>query len=217
MRTGDNIRLRTDGRYEARYIKGRDSQGHAVYGSCYGKTQEEAAWKREAAVRKLAVVREMNLLILGAGSHGQEVRELAESLRVFRKIAFLDDDDKSEAIGPCREFRRYVEEYPIAIPAVGNRALRLRWMGELSIAGFILPVLIHPSATVSPSAEIGNGTVVCARAVVGPGAKVGRGCIISGGAAIDRGAEVSNGTHIICGQAVTAGMKIDQEGVLLYG
>lgn len=216
MRTGDNIRLRTDGRYEARYIKGRDPRGRAVYGYCYGKTAEEAAKKREASMRKQVSFREMNLLILGAGSHGQEVRELAESLRIFRKIAFLDDSSP-RAIGPCQGLRRYVEEYPIAIPAVGNRELRLRWMRELAVEGFVLPVLIHPSATVSPSAELGYGTVVCARAVVGPGAKVGRGCIISGGAAIDRGAEIPDGTHIICGQAVTAGMKIDQEGVLLYG
>lgn len=42
MRTGDNIRLRADGRYEARYIKERTESGRAVYGSCYGKTYEEA-------------------------------------------------------------------------------------------------------------------------------------------------------------------------------
>ena len=67
MRTGNNIRLRTDGRFEARYIKGRDLQGHAIYGYCYGKTSEEAARKRERAMRELTSVREMNLLILGGG------------------------------------------------------------------------------------------------------------------------------------------------------
>lgn len=210
MRTGNNIRLRTDGRFEARYIKGRDLQGRAVYGYCYGKTSEEAARKRERAMRELTSVREMNLLILGAGSHGQEVRELAESLRVFRKIAFLDDENP-EAIGPCGRLERYVGEYPVAIAAVGDQALRMRWMGDLAREGYVLPVLIHPSA------EVGYGTVICARAVIGPGAKIGRGCIISGGAAVDRDAEIPEGTHILCGQAVAAGRKFDREGVLLYG
>lgn len=207
MRTGDNIRLRTDGRYEARYIKGRDLQGRAVYGYCYGKTQEEAAWKREAAVRKLVSVREMNLLILGAGSHGQEVRELAENLRVFRRIAFLDDNSP-KAVGPCRNLRRYVEEYPIAIPAVGDRALRTRWLGELSVAGFVLPVLIHPSAAVSTSAEIGAGTVICARATVGPGVRMGTGCIIASGATIGRYTTLPDGSHVDCGQVVSAGTEV---------
>ena len=216
MRIGNNIRQRTDGRFEARYIKGRDFNGRVLYGYCYGKTWEEAARKREEALQHTVSVREMNLLILGAGSHGREVRELAESLRIFRKIAFLDDEN-SEAIGPCQNLGRYVSIYPVAIPAVGNRTLRMRWIGELTRAGFILPILIHPSATVSISAEIGYGTVICARAAVGAGADIGSGCIISSGATIDRNVVIPNGTHVECGQAVAAGTRIDREGVLLYG
>ena len=75
MRTGDNIRQRADGRFEARYPKGRDEKGRIVYGCCYGKTYEEAAEKRAAITGRS--VREMNLLILGAGSHGKEIYELS--------------------------------------------------------------------------------------------------------------------------------------------
>lgn len=216
MRTGSNIRRRADGRFEARYIKGRDKLGRAVYASCYGQTYEEAERKRAEAQRRNLRVRELNLLILGAGSHGQEVLELARSLNVFRRIAFLDDA-KEGVLGPCRGLSRWTEEWPCAVAAVGDWTVRRRWLEELAEEGFVLPVLIHPSATVSPSAELGYGTVVCARAVIGPGARIGRGCIISGGAAIDRDAAVPEGTHILCGQAVGAGRRIDQEGVLLYG
>ena len=201
MRTGDNIRQRIDGRFEARYIKGRNDEGRAVYGYCYGRTPEEAARKREEALRRGTAVREMNLLILGAGSHGREVRELAESLRVFRKIAFLDDG-KSDVLGPCRDLGRYLNVYPVAIPAVGDRALRLRWMAELGRAGFILPVLIHPSAVVSPSAELGYGSVICARASIGSDAVIGNGCIISSGATIDRSVNLPDGSRVDCGQVV---------------
>lgn len=202
MRTGDNIRQRTDGRFEARYIKGRNDEGRAVYGYCYGKTLEEASRKREEALRRGGAVREMNLLILGAGSHGREVQELAESLRVFRKIAFLDDA-KPGVLGPCRKLGQYVDQYPVAIPAVGDQALRMKWMAELARTGFILPVLIHPGAMVSSSAEIGCGTVVCAQATIGAGAQIGRGCIISSGATIDRDVKVADGTYLGCGQVVT--------------
>lgn len=214
MRRGSNIRQRADGRFEARYVKGRDQRGRAVYASCYGRTYEEAERKRAEALRQN--VRELNLLILGAGSHGREVMELARSLNVFRKVDFLDDA-KPGVLGPCRELARWTSIYPAAIAAVGDWELRRRWLEELAAAGFALPVLIHPSATVSPSAELGYGTVVCARAVIGSGAKIGRGCIISSGAAIDRDAAVPEGTHVLCGQAVAAGTRIDGEGVLLYG
>lgn len=216
MRTGNNIRQRADGRFEARYAKGRDERGRIVYGCCYGRTWEEAARKRELILLRERPAREMNLLILGAGSHGQEVRELAECLRIFRKIAFLDDE-KPEAIGPIRDLARYTAVYPVAVPAVGDRALRTRWLEELAAAGFILPVLVHPSAAVSPSAEIGYGTVVCARASISSGAVIGRGCIISSGATIDRTVKIPDGTYVACGQAVVSDIEIDREGVFLYG
>lgn len=210
MRPGNNIRQRTDGRFEARYAKSRDERGRIVYGYCYGKTYEEAAQKREEALRRGLPVREMNLLILGAGGHGEVVRELAQGLGVFRKIAFLDDDPaKTQTIGRCADLARFVREYPIAIPSVGNRSLRMRWMTELARAGFILPVLIHPTAVVSPNATIGYGTVVEARATIGPGAVIGNGCIISSGATIDRNVNISDGAHIDCGRVVTADIEID--------
>lgn len=96
-------------------------------------------------------------------------------------------------------------EYPVAIAAVGDQALRMRWMGDLAREGFVLPVLIYPSAVVSPSARLGYGSVVCARASVGSGAVVGAGCIISSGATIDRNAVIQDGTHIDCGQVVRNG------------
>ena len=92
--------------------------------------------------------------------------------------------------------------FPVAIPAVGNRALRMRWMEELIRAGFILPVLIHPTAVVSANAVIGYGSVVAARATVGPGAVIGKGCIVSSGATIGRNTELPDWTLVDCGQVV---------------
>ena len=40
-RRGENIRKRKDGRWEARYIKGRKEDGKAIYGYVYAKTYKE--------------------------------------------------------------------------------------------------------------------------------------------------------------------------------
>ena len=42
MANRENVFLRKDGRFEARYRKGRDNNGKLIYGFCYGKTYEEA-------------------------------------------------------------------------------------------------------------------------------------------------------------------------------
>lgn len=44
-RKGENIFKRKDGRWEARYEKGRDRQGKIIYGYCYGHSYKEARAK----------------------------------------------------------------------------------------------------------------------------------------------------------------------------
>lgn len=187
MKKGDNVRLRTDGRYEARYAKGRDGNGKLIYGYCYGQTYEEAVEKRSYQLQMLAKPRKLNLLILGAGSHGLDVYRIAKSLRCFSKISFLDDDPtKEKAIGRWEEAERYLEEYPAAMVAVGDEDLRRRWMQKLTVLGFITPTLIHPSAFIPDETEIGNGTVICAMTTVGSGVHIGQGCIVTTGSTVPR-------------------------------
>ncbi len=52
MAERENIHLRKDGRYEARYPKGRDESGKLIYGFCYGRTYEEAREKVAVARKK---------------------------------------------------------------------------------------------------------------------------------------------------------------------
>ena len=49
MARGENVFRRKDGRYEARYIKGRRADGKPLYGFCYGRTYEEAKDKADRA------------------------------------------------------------------------------------------------------------------------------------------------------------------------
>lgn len=53
MARGENVFYRKDGRYEARYVKGRKTDGKPVYGFCYGQTYEEARKKAEQAKQTL--------------------------------------------------------------------------------------------------------------------------------------------------------------------
>lgn len=187
MRTGENIRLRSDGRYEARYIKGRDEAGKPVYGCSYGKTVEEARQKRDYQLQRLARPREMNILILGAGSHGLDVYEIVKSLRLFSRISFLDDDQANKrAIGRWEQAASMLEEYPVAIVAVGDEDIRREWTQKLSYYGFLTPTLIHPTAFIPDDVTIGTGSVICARATIGTSVTIGKGCIVTSGSNVPR-------------------------------
>ena len=56
MAKGENIFKRKDGRWEARYPKGRTDSGRIQYGFCYGKTYKEA--KEKAAEARGVLVKE---------------------------------------------------------------------------------------------------------------------------------------------------------------
>lgn len=203
MRTGKNIRLRKDGRYEARYEKARDEAGHIIYGYCYGQTYEEAEEKRNWKVGKTNSPREMNLLILGAGVLGTEVKELAETLRVFNRIDFLEDfGNNAEAIGKCLEAKSFLDEYPIAIPAVGDNELRKKWFFQLKEAGFVIPTLIHPGATISHGAKFGAGSIICAGVTIGANVETGYSCVISSGATVKRNVNLPNWSLVDYGETI---------------
>lgn len=193
IKKGDNVRLRTDGRYEARYIKSRDASGKINYGCCYGRTYEEAVEKREYQLQKITKPTELNLLILGAGSHGMDVYEIARNLHVFPKISFLDDNpQKSNAIGKWKDAQRFLEEYPVAIVAVGDEYIRREWSLKLCTYGFIIPTLVHPTAFISDGTEIGMGSVICARTTIASGVRIGKGCIVTSGSTVPRKTTVPN-------------------------
>lgn len=150
-----------------------------------------------------------NLLILGAGGHGRVAKETAEAMRYFNRIDFLDDESEL-AIGKCNDFNQYRNEYKYAFIAVGNNEQRMKFFEELSEACFILPVLVHPTAYVSPLANIESGSIICAKAVVNTHSIVKRCCIISIGALVDHDSFVGEYVHINSGAIIKAGSSVEK-------
>ena len=78
----DHVYQRKNGKWEARYRKGKYKNGKTRYGSVFGDTREEAIARRDSLVGydpdNPFSSSEMNVLILGAGSYGREVRKALE-------------------------------------------------------------------------------------------------------------------------------------------
>ena len=203
MKTGNNVRLRKDGRYEARFQKGRSDDGKIIYGYCYGQTYEEAVEKRSFQLQRANLLnsKKMNLLVLGAGEHGYDVLEIANSLRIFNKVSFLDDDlQKENVIGTWNDVAGFVDSYPIAIVAIADESLRQKWTYRLMELGYIIPTLIHPTAFIPDGIEIGIGSIICARVTISVGCKIGEHCIITSGSIVPRKTELPNWAYFEVGQ-----------------
>lgn len=155
-----------------------------------------------------------NLLILGAGQYGRLVKETAEAMECFSRIDFLDDNSPI-ALGKMQDFEAYAEVYHCAVVAMGNPQIRKTWLDRLEQAGFELPVLIHPKAYVSPSAQLGKATVVEPMSVVNSEAVVERGCLVCAGSVINHNAHVMPVCQIDC-NAVVASNAVVPEGTKVF-
>ena len=113
--------------------------------------------------------------------------------------------------------RLRAEGISAAFVGVGDNATRLRLGALLDSLGFDLPVAAHPAALISPSAQLGRGAVIMARAVVGTGARIGRLAIINTGAIVDHDARIGEAAHIAPGCALAGDVTVGDRALVGVG
>lgn len=161
---------------------------------------------------------QLNLLILGAGSHGHGVKETAERIGVFQNIKFLDDNIiGANIIGKCSDYIKLRYEFPVAFVAFGDNELRRTWTRKLREAMFILPHLIHPGTMVSNNVEIGEGSIIMAQATINSGAVIGESCIIAPNSMIGFDCKIGSFSHVDCGGIVMKDAQVAEMSVIDSG
>jgi sugar O-acyltransferase (sialic acid O-acetyltransferase NeuD family) len=74
--------------------------------------------------------------------------------------------------------------------------------------GLMLPILVHSTASISPSAMVGEGSQVLANAVLAADAVVGELCIINNLANIDHECTISDGVHVAPGAVLCGCVEV---------
>jgi len=160
------------------------------------------------------------LLILGAGGHAKVVAETSLVCGVASSVTFLDDRFTSSdacpsllgwpVIGPLGLALQphMFPQFDAAVVAIGHASTRLHWIQQLQDAGFYLPVLIHPTAWVSPSAQLGPASVVFAQVAVQAQVCIGKGVILNSGCSVDHDAQLADGVHICPGARLAGDVKV---------
>ena len=161
----------------------------------------------------------MAVVVYGAGGQARVLLELMDRAGICPIAGILDDNPafhgtKIEGIpvlGPIDDkFANFVRVYRIhrAVIAVGDNALRKRFAEHARAVGLRLPVLIHPNAYVSPTATLGDGTVVMAGAVVNTRVKMGELGIVNTRAAIDHDCDLGDCVHIAPGATLAGNITV---------
>ncbi len=157
-------------------------------------------------------------LVWGAGGHGKVVADLVRACG-HRVAGFIDSDpaklgqqvetggsrvsfSQDEFLERLRVNGRFPEGVAAVAMALGDN--RKRQCGLQLLGGYSVPPLVHPSAVVSPSADVARGSVVFPRAVLNADARIGEAVIINSGAIIEHDCVIAGGAHVSPG-AILAG------------
>jgi len=159
----------------------------------------------------------MRLAVLGASGHGKVVADAAEAAD-WEEVIFFDDawPDLKEngpwhVQGDTDALIASLAEFDGVVLGIGNNAIRAWKQAQLTDAGAMVVSIIHPTATVSPHAQINAGTVVFAQAVVNACANIGTGVIVNTGAVVEHDCDVGDFSHISPNAVLAGGVTLKNQ------
>ena len=163
------------------------------------------------------------ILVIGAGGHAKVV---IEALRAagFDPVGLVDPRPDAPALlgvpvlgGDDALPRLRAEGIETAVIALGSNRARERAGEGLRALEFRLPAVVHPAAFVSPSARIGEGVVVMARAVVGTLAEIGALAILNTGCIVEHDNRIGPCAHIAPGAVLAGTVRVGARALVGVG
>jgi len=162
------------------------------------------------------------LILLGAGGHAKVALSLARAAgwtvvgvcdpmlatqgeRTWRDVPVLGGDDALERMDPGST--KVLNG--IGQTSAGASGPRGRLFAALAARGFRFPPLVHPAASVDPTATLAEGAQVMAGAVVQADCRIGRNTIINTRASIDHDCVLGADVHVAPGATLCGAVRVD--------
>jgi sugar O-acyltransferase (sialic acid O-acetyltransferase NeuD family) len=138
--------------------------------------------------------RTANIVIFGAGGLGRMVQDILQQSGRWRPVAFLDSNPRKNGkligglpvIGDIRQASQLVQGgLRRAVVAIGNNQTRAAIAGQLAARGFQLVSAVHPLASISPTAAVGDHVIIGPRVSICVHSRIGPDTVISAGSIIE--------------------------------
>ena len=130
------------------------------------------------------------VIIYGGGGLSKMIIEHVRVLGTYQIVGIIDDQLPAGAdvigckvIGGADKladlYKEGIRTAFNSVGGIGNFLVRLKVFQTLAKAGFICPVLVHPTAHIDPSAKLEQGVLVLAQSYVSGNAHIGMGSLIN--------------------------------------
>lgn len=168
-------------------------------------------------------------VIWGCAGHAKVLVSLIKS-QDGQVVAFFDNAEVSSILPGVpvyfgeSGFNFWVQESKNLLNVTGLVAVgghrgtdRIKIQNLFRTAGLKLDPVIHPTAFVCSTAELGDGSQVLAQAVVAADSKLGQACIINHKASVDHECILGNGVHLAPGATVCGCVTISDNVMIGAG
>jgi sugar O-acyltransferase (sialic acid O-acetyltransferase NeuD family) len=149
------------------------------------------------------------ILLFGSGGHAKVVADSIEREGLWRIEAVVDPHAK-EATWNGLPMLRDTAASPLrrGVIAIGSNFLRAEVARALP--GFEFVTVVHPSAQISRSAELGPGTVVFAGACVNPESRIGAHGIVNTRASVDHDCVLGDFSSVAPGATLGGAVQLGE-------
>jgi len=161
------------------------------------------------------------IILLGAGGHCSAVIDVIEQHGLFTIAGIVDKTTQSsenvngyKIIGVDDDLELLSRRYSYALVTVGqirDSGIRKNLFNKLKALGYKLPVIASPSAYISKSAKVEEGTIVMTNAFIGANVNIGSNCIINTSSVIEHDTKIGKNCHIATSAVVNGGVNIGDE------
>jgi sugar O-acyltransferase (sialic acid O-acetyltransferase NeuD family) len=161
------------------------------------------------------------LLIVGAGGFGRETAEAVRAAEEERPrwdlLGFLDDDPALQGrevggvpvVGPLSAVDRFADALlVVSVGHPGNYFARRRIVRRLALDPSRYATIVHPTAVVPPSAELGPGTVLLATVVATTGVQIGAHVVVMPGVVLTHDDRVADYATLGAGVRLAGGVRV---------
>jgi sugar O-acyltransferase (sialic acid O-acetyltransferase NeuD family) len=161
-----------------------------------------------------------NLIVIGAGGHGQVIADLALNLNY--NASFWDENPSNfKGNFQVENVKKIVPPLTSLVIGIGANSIREQFSLYYPANRFVS--LKHPNAIIADSVEVGTGTVILTGSVINRGVKIGHHCIVNTASVIDHDCIISDFVHIspnttICGNVtVGRGTWVGAGAIIIQG
>lgn len=166
------------------------------------------------------------IIIVGAGGHARVVADIAGLDPKWEIVGAADrsSDSRGDAVGVYCVTATFADMPTwrgqgigaVAL-AIGDNRERETMMKRAIENGLGCVKLVHPSALLAQTVQVGAGTVVCAGAIVTPEANIGRGVIVNTGAIIDHESSIGEFAQISPGVKIAGRVQVGARAMIGIG